>query len=111
MNRATDHLRQSKVLRARGKLASGFYDAFLADFEDVLISGECAKSQAFLSAMGAHVEIQKETRKRVKLSFYAAVGSIICGFLVVIAGAILVYNCGAVHGCIVASVGAALSAY
>ena len=83
MDKEKNKYRGSKVAWVREYIESGDYDDYIEDIFDIIISGNVSQKNNLLE------DIQRETRLRIKLSFYAAILSMLFAFSLLALGLFL----------------------
>jgi hypothetical protein len=102
---------ESKVSRAKKRVDCGLYDKLYLDILDLIISANTPRRKELLEVTGIYKEITKETKSRVKLSFYAAILSMLFGFLVLVLGLCLAWNKNLLAASVITPIGGTISAF
>ncbi len=111
MRKKIKECRESKVSKAKDFINSGFYDEFIQDIADFIISGNTYQSKKLHKTIDFYSEIPKETKIRVNLSFYAAIISMFFGFVLLGSGLFLAWERNLLAGSLIASIGGTISGF
>lgn len=105
MDKERNKYRGSKVAWVRELIESGDYDDHIEDIFDLIISGNVSQRKNLLE------DIQRETTLRIKLSFYAAILSMLFGFALLALGLFLAWKQNLLAGSVIASMGGTISGF
>jgi hypothetical protein len=105
MDREQNKHRKIKVAWIEELIDSGDYDDHIEEIFDIIISGNASQGRNLLE------DIQKETTLRMKLSFYAAILSMLFGLALFALGLFLALNKNLLAGSVIASMGSAISGF